>query len=314
MVKKDLISITDLSPREIDALLQSAAKLKKQARNPQVLHGKTVGMIFEKPSTRTMISFAAGIQALGGFPLVLQSESLQWKRGESVPDMARTMSRYLHALMIRARKHADVEMFARYSCIPVINGLTDNEHPCQVLADLLTLWERNGRKMAALRKLRIVFLGDSNNVSYSWLLMAGMLGLNFVLACPENHQPDPEVLAKAKHLAQASGARLEVAHDPQQTAQDADVLYTDVWTSMGQESEEARRKQDFGPFQINQALVSRAKPGVVVLHCLPAKRGEEITDEVIEGPRSIVFDQAENRLHIQKAILLSLVGQTKRKR
>jgi len=314
MPKKDLISITDLTPREVEALLQAAAKLKKSAKSPQVLAGKTVALIFEKPSTRTLVSFASGIQALGGFPLVLQSESLQWKRGETVPDMARTMSRYIHALMIRARKHADVETFARYSSIPVINGLTDNEHPCQVLADLLTLWERNGRKMAALRKLRIVFLGDSNNVSYSWMLAAGLLGLNFVLACPERYQPDPDILAKAKRLAQTSSGRLDVVHDPAQAVQGADVLYTDVWTSMGQESEESRRKQDFQPFQINQSLVTQAKPGVVVLHCLPAKRGEEITDEVIEGPHSIVFDQAENRLHIQKAILLSLVGRGKGKR
>jgi ornithine carbamoyltransferase len=308
MPKNDLISITDLTPREIEALLLSASKLKKQTRNPQVLTGKTIALIFEKPSTRTLISFAAGVQALGGFPLVLQSEALQWKRGESVPDMARTMSRYIHAIVLRARKHEDVQAFAHHSSIPVINGLTDSEHPCQVLADLMTLWERNGRKMANLRKLRIVFMGDSNNVSYSWMLVAGMLGLNFVLACPAGYEPNESILRQAKELGARTTARLEVVHDPAHAAEGADVLYTDVWTSMGQESEESRRKQAFQAFQINDALVARAKPGVWILHCLPAKRGEEITNSVIEGPRSIVFDQAENRLHIQKAILMSLVG------
>src|SRR5258708_30712938 len=216
MPKKDLISITDLSPKEIESLLMAAAKLKKQAKNPQALTGKTIALIFEKPSTRTLISFASGIQALGGFPLVLQSEALQWKRGETVPDMARTMSRYIHAVVIRARKHEDVETFARYSSIPVINGLTENEHPCQVLADLLTLWERHGRKMAALRKLRIVFLGDSNNVSYSWMLLAGMLGLNFVLACPAGDEPKGGLFEEAEGLAKGSGGRLEVVHDAAQ--------------------------------------------------------------------------------------------------
>jgi ornithine carbamoyltransferase len=200
-----------------------------------------------------------------------------------------------------------VETLARYSDIPVINGLTDTEHPCQVLADLLTLWERNGRKIGALRKLRIVFMGDSNNVSYSWMLLAGMLGLHFVLAGPEGYEPDPEVLKKARRMAESSGGRIELLHDPIAAAQAADVLYTDVWTSMGQESEESRRRQAFRAFQINDALVAKARPGVVILHCLPARRGEEITDQVMEGSHSIVFDQAENRLHIQKAILMSLV-------
>jgi ornithine carbamoyltransferase len=313
MSQKHLLSILDLTSKDIEGLLQSAAQLKKSVKNPQALAGKTIALIFEKPSTRTLVSFASGIQALGGFPLVLQSEALQWKRGESVPDMARTMSRYVHALVIRARKHQDVEMFAQYSSIPVINGLTDTEHPCQVLADLLTLWERQGRKIANLRKLRIVFLGDSNNMSYSWMLLSGLLGFQFVLACPKGYEPQAALLEKARRLASASGGRIDVLQDPLQAAQGADVLYTDVWTSMGQESEEARRCQVFQPFQLNSALVSRAKPSVVVLHCLPAKRGEEITDDVIEGPRSIVFDQAENRLHIQKAILLKLVSGTSKK-
>ncbi len=306
-MKRDLLSITDLSPNEVEPLLFDATRLKKSPVKPGALKGKTVALVFEKPSTRTLVSFAAGIQALGGFPLVLQSDALQWKRGESIPDMARVMTRYVHAMMIRARRHEDVEEFARHTTIPVINGLTDTEHPCQVLADLMTLWERQARKISQVRKLKIVFLGDSNNVSHSWLLLAGMMGLQFVLACPNGYDPDPVILRRAKQLAAKSGGQLDVVHDPQVAATSADVLYTDVWTSMGQESEEAKRREVFRSFQVNEALLSKAKPHVVVLHCLPAKRGEEITDEVIEGPHSIVFDQAENRLHIQKAILLKLM-------
>ena len=306
-MKRDLLSITDLSPKEIEALLFDAARLKKSPFKPNALKGKTIALLFEKPSTRTLISFAAGIQALGGFPLVLPSDALQWKRGETIPDMARVMTRYVHAMMIRARQHKDVQEFSRHTTIPVINGLTDSEHPCQVLADLMTLWERHGRKLSNLRKLKVVFLGDSNNVSHSWLLLSGLMGLQFVLACPNGYDPDAEVLRHAKQLALQSGGRVDVVHDPQVASTGADVLYTDVWTSMGQESEEARRREIFRPFQVNAALLANAKPEAVVLHCLPARRGEEITEEVIEGPRSIVFDQAENRMHIQKAILLKFM-------
>lgn len=308
MTKRDFISISDFSPKEIEKLLQSAARLKKAPFKPNVLKGQTVALIFEKPSTRTLVSFAAGVQALGGFPLVLQSDALQWKRGESIADMGRAMTRYVQGFMIRARRHEDVQEFARYTRVPVINGLTDFEHPCQVLADLLTLWERHGKSLKALRRLKIVFLGDSNNVSHSWLLLSGMMGLHFVLACPNGYDPDPALLRKAKQLGAKSGARLEVAHDPHVATMRADVLYTDVWTSMGQESEESKRRQVFRPFQINAALLSKANPKAVVLHCLPARRGEEITEEVIEGPHSIVFDQAENRLHVQKAVLLEMLS------
>lgn len=307
-MKRDLISITDFSPQEVESLLAAAYRLKKGGGTNSRLKGKTVALIFEKPSTRTLVSFAAGIHSLGGLPLVLQSESLQWKRGETIADMARAMDRYVHAMVVRARKHADVAEFARYTTIPVINGLTDFEHPCQVLADAMTLWERHGRRLPNLRKLKIVFLGDSNNVSNSWLLLAGMMGFHFTLACPGGYDPDSVLLRQAHALAAKSGGRLDVVHDPQVAAQNADVLYTDVWTSMGQESEESKRREIFRPFQINAQLLAKSSPGVAVLHCLPAKRGEEITDDVIEGPHSIVFDQAENRLHIQKAILLRLMN------
>ncbi len=308
MAKKDLISAADFSPQEVEKLLKTAARLKKRPLSSNALKGQTIALIFEKPSTRTLVSFASGIHSLGGFPLVLHSEALQWKRGETISDMARAMTRYVHGIVIRARRHADVQEFARHATIPVINGLTDFEHPCQVLADVMTLWERHGRRMSALRKLKIVFLGDSNNVSQSWLLFSGLMGLHFVLACPSGYDQDSALLRRAKRLAVTSGGRLDVVHDPQVAAQQADVLYTDVWTSMGQESEEAKRRHAFRPFQLNAALLSKAKPHALVMHCLPARRGEEITEDVIEGPRSIVFDQAENRLHIQKAVLLKLLG------
>jgi ornithine carbamoyltransferase len=305
---RHLISILDFSVSEIETLLREADRFKKSpARAASALKGKTIALIFEKPSTRTLVSFASGIQALGGFPLVLQHDALQWKRGEPIADMARVMTRYVHGVMIRARHHADVQEFARYLTIPLINGLTDREHPCQVFSDLQTLWERNGRKLANVRRLKIVFLGDSNNMSHSWLLLAGLLGLDFVLACPSGYDPDSIIMAEARKLALKSGARITVIHDPQVAAQNADVFYTDVWTSMGQEAEEKLRKAAFRPFQLNKELIIKAKPTAVVMHCLPARRGEEITDEVIDGPQSIVFDQAENRLHMQKAILLKLM-------
>lgn len=306
-MKRDLLSVTDFSVAEIESLLRLASRLKTRASTSSEFRGKTIALVFEKPSTRTLISFAAGIQALGAFPLVLQSDALQWKRGETIGDMARVMTRYVHGIVIRARRHEDVQEFAKQTSIPVINGLTDQEHPCQILADLLTLWERHGKKLSALRKLKIVFLGDSNNVANSLLLLSGMMGFQFVLACPTGYDPDSTLLRDARVLARRSGGRIDVLHDPQVAAMKADVLYTDVWTSMGQESEESKRKRAFRPFQLNQALLSKAKPSAIVLHCLPAKRGEEITDQVIDGPHSAVFDQAENRLHIQKAILLKLL-------
>jgi ornithine carbamoyltransferase len=307
-VPRHLISVLDFSAAEVEELLRTANRLKKApTAAASALKGKTVALIFEKPSTRTLVSFASGVQSMSGFPLVLQHDALQWKRGEPIADMARVMTRYVHGVMIRARHHTDVQEFARYLKVPVINGLTDREHPCQVLSDLQTLWERNGRKMSVVRGLKIVFLGDGNNMSNSWLLLASLLGLNFVLACPAGYDPDSKVMADVRRLSAKSGARITVIHDPQVAAQKADVLYTDVWTSMGQEAEEKRRKVAFKPFQINAALLAKANPHAVVLHCLPARRGEEITDDVIDGPQSIVFDQAENRLHMQKAILLKLM-------
>jgi len=306
-MKRDLLSITDFSTVEVESLLRAASQLKTRKRASVELRGKTIALVFEKPSTRTLISFASGIQSLGGFPLVLQSDALQWKRGESIADMARVMTRYVHGIVIRARKHADVKEFARLANVPVINGLTDLEHPCQALADLMTLWERHGRKLSALHKLKIVFLGDSNNVANSLLLLSGLVGLHFVLACPNGYDPDESILREARALARRSHGRIDVLHDPQVAATGADAFYTDVWTSMGQESEESARRKAFKPFQINSRLLAKGKPSAVVLHCLPARRGEEITNEVIDGPQSIVFDQAENRLHIQKAILLKLL-------
>jgi len=309
MTQRNLLSISDFSAKEIEGLLRTAGQMKKKpSMAARALEGKTIALVFEKPSTRTLVSFAGGIQSMSGFPLVLQHDALQWKRGETIADMARVMTRYVHGVMIRACKHTDVAEFIQHMTVPVINGLTDEEHPCQVLSDLLTLWERNGKSMAGLRKLKIVFLGDSNNVSNSWLYAAGLLGLQFVLACPAGYDPDSHVMVKARKLALQGGGRITVLHDPQVASLGADVLYTDVWTSMGQESEEPQRLKAFKPFQLNLALVKRAKSTVVILHCLPAKRGEEITNDVMEGPNSIVFDQAENRLHMQKAIMLKLLS------
>lgn len=308
-MKKDLVSIADLTASGILDLLSTAAQLKKKpVPQPLPLAGKTISLIFQKPSTRTSISFAAGIHQLGGFPLILQADDLQWQRGESPSDTARVMSRYVDAVVIRAIRHKDVEDIAHNASLPVINGLTDQEHPCQVLADLLTLWERQNGDLASLRRLKLVFLGDANNVANSWLLAAALLGMHFVLACPERYGPKPDRLAQAQGLAARSGAQLVIVSDPLSAVQEADALYTDVWVSMGQEKELEERRRVFRPYQVNAMLLRQAKPGAMVMHCLPAKRGEEITDDVIDGPQSIVFDQAENRLHIQKAILIKLLA------
>lgn len=305
---KDLISIFDLSAKEAWGLLLSAKKLKAGRRHNPKLSGKSLGLIFEKPSTRTTVSFAVAMYQLGGLPLVLNAQNLQRNRGETIPDTVRTLSRYLDALMIRAFSHRDVEEFANWASIPVINGLTDLEHPCQILGDILTVIEKKKIKtLAGLKKVKVTFIGDGNNVSNSWVAAAGLLGFNFTLACPKGYGPDLSVLHRAVKCAKKSGAKIAVTNDPFAAAKGSDVLYTDVWASMGAESEKEKRKRIFRDFQINSKLVARAKPGCLVMHCLPANRGEEITADVMEGKNSVIFDEAENRLHIQKAILLHLL-------
>lgn len=306
--KRDLLSIYDLSPKEAWAILATARRLKTGKRVRNLLPGKSLGLIFEKPSTRTTVSFAIAMYQLGGFPLILNAQNLQRKRGETIPDTARTLSRYLSGIMIRALHHTDVEELAKWASIPVINGLTDREHPCQVLGDILTIIEKKKIKdPKGLKKIKVVFVGDGNNVANSWIGAAVLFGFTFVLARPKGYGPNADLLSKALALAKRSGAKIEIVEDPHQAVKDADVIYTDVWTSMGDEGELENRKIVFQPYQVNLALVRHAKPSCMVMHCLPAIRGEEITADIMDSPDSVIFDEAENRLHIQKAILLTLL-------
>jgi ornithine carbamoyltransferase len=261
-------------------------------------------MIFEKPSLRTRVTFEAGMTQLGGHAIYLTPADIRLGERETVQDAARNLERWVDGIVARTFSHQMVERLASYSRVPVINGLTDAHHPVQILCDLFTVWEKR-RKVAGLR---VVFVGDGNNVCHSWLQGAAKMGVHFTLACPKGYEPDPGIFAAALEAAQASGARLTVTHDPVAAVREADVLYTDVWTSMGQEEERARRLKDFQGFQVDARLVRLAASDVLVMHCLPAHRGEEITDEVMEGPHSIVFDEAENRLHMQKAVLVRLLA------
>lgn len=296
---KHLISISDLSPKEILAILELAEKLKEDRKKgvfEEPLKNKTLAMIFELPSTRTRVSFEVAMLELGGNALYLNWNDLQLGRGEPIKDTARVMSRYVHAVMMRVRRHEVIEEFAKFSSIPVINGLSNLEHPCQILADLLTIKEKKG-----LNGIKIAWVGDGNNVCNSLILASTMLGIRIAVACPEGFEPNPEILRKAR-----SFGEVEIFRDPKDAVRDADVIYTDVWASMGQEEEREKRLKVFRSYQVNEELVSLAKDAIV-MHCLPAHRGEEITDEVIESEFSVVFDQAENRLHAQKAVLVKLL-------
>ncbi|HEY8488062.1 MAG TPA: ornithine carbamoyltransferase [Thermaerobacter sp.] len=304
---RDFLTLSDFTSDELAGLLDLAAALKRDwqaGRAGEPLYGKTLAMIFEKPSTRTRVSFEVGMQQLGGRVLNLSPRELQLSRGETLADTARVLSRYVDALMVRAYSHATVEELAAAASIPVINGLTDLYHPCQIMADLLTIREHKGR----LQGVTVAYVGDSNNVAHTWLLGAALLGLRLRLACPPGYEPHPQVLAMAEDLARGTGAVVEVLHDPVAAVRGADVVYTDVWTSMGQEGEEADRRRAFAPYQVNEALVAHAAPDYIFMHCLPAHRGEEVTAGVLDGPHSVVWDQAENRLHAQKAILLALLS------
>ena len=306
-MNRHLITLDDLTPVEVEALFELAGSLKLQRRqgipHPQ-LSGKTLAMVFEKPSLRTRVTFEAGMTQLGGHAIYLAPADIRLGERETVQDAARNLERWVDGIVARTFSHQMVERLARYSRIPVINGLTDSHHPVQILCDLFTLWEKRG----SLTGLAVGFIGDGNNVCHSWLQGAAKMGLRFTLACPPGYEPDPTVVAQAQEQGKASGAVLRVTHDPGAAARGADVLYTDVWASMGQEEERARRLRDFEGYQVDGALVHLASPEVLVMHCLPAHRGEEIAGEVMDGPRSIVFDQAENRLHMQKAILVALMG------
>ena len=299
---KHLLKLGDLTSEEIFELLDLAEKLKYEQKNniPQnYLKGKTLGMIFEKSSTRTRVSFEVGMHQLGGYPLFLSSNDLQIGRGEPVNDTARVLSRMIDGIMIRTYEQQEVEDLAKYGSIPVINGLTDYAHPCQVLADLLTIKEHKGK----LEGLKICFVGDGNNMANSIIVGCIKAGMKVAIACPSTNQPDKDIMAWANET-----GNLLVTDDIMLAAKDSDVLYTDVWASMGQEAEAEERKKIFKGYQINDELMAVAKPGAMVLHCLPAHREEEITAKVFEEHADEIFDEAENRLHAQKAVLVKLLG------
>ncbi len=303
MSVRHLLGLDDYKRDEVDSLLELALQMKaelKEGKSRKSLSGKSVAMIFEKSSTRTRVSFEVGITQLSGHPLFLSGKELQLSRGEPIKDTARVLSRYVNAIVIRAGRHEDVVGLSENSSVPVINGLTDLLHPCQILADLLTLKESG----LDLDNMIVTFVGDGNNVANSWINAAAIYKFQLRIACPEGYDPDKGVLSRARD----NGGKIDIIRDPAGAARDADALYTDVWTSMGQEEEKIKRLKDFKGFQINQALVDIAAPSVKVLHCLPAHRDEKITDEVLEGPHSLVFDQAENRLHVQKSVLETLAG------
>lgn len=305
--KKDLLSIHDLSVGEVATILDVAKKLKRKQKNGEpheYLKGKTLGMIFSKASTRTRVSFEVGFFQLGGHPIYLSDAATQLGRGEPVRDTARVLSRFVDGIMIRTFSHEAVKELASYATIPVINGLTDLLHPCQALTDLFTIMEYK----TVLKGRKLVYVGDGNNMAHSLMFACAKVGMNMICACPQGYQPDPEILRQAQEDAEKTGCKISVEEDLFLAAKGADVLYTDVWASMGQEQEASIRQEALGDYQINKELLAVARPDAIVLHCLPAHRGEEITEDVLEGPQSVVFDQAENRLHVQKAVMALLMS------
>ncbi|MDH5666670.1 MAG: ornithine carbamoyltransferase [Nitrospira sp.] len=307
---KDLLDVATMPRRQIEDLLRLARSLKAKQRKGtphRLLREKTLGLLFQKPSTRTRVSFEAGMNQLGGNALVLFMGDSQLSRGESVSDTARVLSRYLDGIVIRTYDHAVVQEWAEAADMPVINGLTDHSHPCQALSDLLTIQECKGR----LKGLTLAYIGDGNNVTNSLIEAGAKMGMRVVAGCPSGYQPDQHVIDRARVEAETTGAVIEVIENPQVAVKEADIIYADVWTSMGQERDQARRLKALAPYQIDGRLLQRAKPDAIVMHCLPAHRGQEITAEVLDGPQSVVFDQAENRLHMQKAILTQLLTRKK---
>jgi ornithine carbamoyltransferase len=299
------LSVADLGPGEIASLLDRALELKRQPRPAnRPLHGAVAGLVFQKPSLRTRVSFEVAMLDLGGHAVYLSPAEIQLGQREGVVDAARVLSRYVDVIVARVFLHADVAGLARHASVPVINALSDREHPCQILADLLTLYERRG----TLRGARLAYVGDGNNVAHSLALAAPGLGIELRFGCPDGYEPDASIMDQAQAHAAESGA-IELFRNPFDAVAGADAVYTDSWYSMGQESEAEERAPVFRPYQVNAQLMAHAAPGALVMHCLPAHRGQEITDEVMDGPASIVYDQAENRLHAQKALLLRLLGQ-----
>ena len=305
---RDFLSIQEWSMEELEQVLDLAADLKEKQQRREahpILRGKTLGMIFQKSSTRTRVSFEVGMWQLGGQALFLSANDLQIGRGEPVKDTARVLSRYLDGIMIRTFSHAEVEELAAYADIPVINGLTDRLHPCQAMADLLTIREHKG----SLKGLKMAYIGDGNNMVHSLMHGCAKFGMDISVATPTAYEPNAGIVAAAKQVAQGTGSRIELTQDVLEAAAGADVLYTDVWASMGMESEQVARQAVFKNYQINQQVLAAADKKAIVLHCLPAHRGEEITEDVLEGPQSVVFDEAENRLHVQKAVMALVMGE-----
>jgi ornithine carbamoyltransferase len=306
MKGKDFLTIDELTSEEIHHLLDEAAQLKKlqkQGVPHEELKGKVLGMIFEKSSTRTRISFEVAMLQLGGHALFLSSKDIQLGRGETIEDTANVLGGYLDGVMIRTFGHETIERFASASSVPVINGLTDSHHPAQILADLLTIMEHKGQ----LSGLKAAYFGDGNNVAHSLIEGAAKVGMHFTIACPPDYEPDEAIVAKAKEVAKETGAIIQITDDPKAAASNADVLITDVWASMGQEEEQAEREGVFAPYQINEELCINADENYIFMHCLPAHRGEEVTAEIIDGPHSVIYQEAENRLHAQKALLKLLL-------
>lgn len=303
---KDFLKLSDHSPETIRHLVNEAVKMKKKPDGKKPLAGKTIGLIFTKSSTRTRTAFEAGMYQLGGQVVNLRPDEIQLTRGETLHDTAKVMSRYLDGLVVRAFAQADVETLAQYASIPVINALTDRYHPCQAIADYATLL---GNKKT-LKGLTVAYIGDGNNVAHSLIMGGAKLGVSVAVATPKNYRPAPEIWKDALAIAKKTGAKLTLTDKPAEAAKHADALYTDVWVSMGQEAETIKRRKDFAGFIIDKALLKKAASSCIVMHCLPAHRGEEIAADVIDGPQSVVFDQAEYKLHAQKAVLKLFVGDT----
>lgn len=309
-MKKDLVSILDLTKEEILEIFKLAKKVKKEVKAKKYrncFNQMTLAMIFEKPSLRTRVSFETGFTQLGGHAIYLGPKDISLGSRESVPDIARNLDRMVDIIMARTFSHKSVEDLAKYASIPVINGLSDKEHPCQVLADYLTIEEHKGKTS----NLKFTFVGAGNNMSHSLMLITSMLGSDFYMACAKGYEPDDEYVQKSKEMADKNGSKVVITNDPFEAVKDADVVYTDVWASMGEESEKEIRAKAFKDYQVNMKLFKNAKPDAIFMHCLPAHRGEEVTDDVIDSKNSVVFDEAENRLHAQKAVMLKLLGVNK---
>lgn len=303
MMKRDILSILDLP--DLEEVLDRAVEMKSGQTTGREMGGRSLAMIFEKSSTRTRVSFEVAMTQMGGHSIFLSQDDTQLGRGETIADTARVLSRFVDVIMYRAYNHTDMVELAKHSRVPVINALDDMEHPCQIAADLMTVREHKGR----LKGLKLAYVGDGNNVSHSLLLGGAMVGMDVVVGCPDGYRPNAGIVAKAAGMAKENGSLIDVVTDPFEAVKGADIVYTDTWVSMGDEEQKAQRKKAMLPYQVNKELMSAAKPDAVFMHCLPAHRGNEVTDEIMDGKQSVVFDQAENRLHAQKAILLTVLSE-----